>query len=145
MGVNRGTVWFVLFAGGFFGLWTLGQRASEEIAVLHTIDGESEDRYSSLWVVDDAGWTWIRAYRPDVRWLDNLLAHPYVELERAGETLRYRAAILPREVSGERVDALMAEKYGPAEWLRARLSDDDTVPIRLEMLEPGPRHVVLDD
>jgi hypothetical protein len=65
----------------------------------------------------------------------NLRARPIVEIERDGETQRYRAYAAPGP--HPRLHELLRAKYGIADrWVRFVGPDNDsTTPVRLERLE----------
>jgi hypothetical protein len=106
-----------------------------EVVVLRTRDAAGSEMSTHLWVVDDAGFAWLRAGAPGSGWFARLEAIPEVVVERAGEPRRYRAAPLRTSEARERVHALMREKYGLADRL-IDLSRDGSrsVAVRLEPL-----------
>ena len=61
-----------------------------EVVTLHTAspDGEVTTR---IWIVDEAGYAWLRAGVPENGWLLRIDADPEVVIERGGESLRFRA------------------------------------------------------
>jgi hypothetical protein len=61
----------------------------------------------------------------------NLRERPIVEVERAGETHRYRAVVV--EGPHPAIDARLREKYGVADrWVRFVMPDDESAaPVRL--------------
>ena len=89
------------------------------------------DHYTSLWVVDDGEWTWVRAAKRDASWLVHVESGQPVRLQRDGDDLRMIAEVHDTDHARERVSALMAEKYGIADWLREVAFGDDTVAVRL--------------
>jgi hypothetical protein len=114
------------------GLWKSVARAARETVVLRTIDVSHQDRFATLWVVDDGGHVWIRAENRERRWLADLRVNPVVELRRRGETQRYRALLFDDPEAIAYVDALFRAKYGLADWLRTAVAPRDSLPIRLE-------------
>ena len=133
--MHRGTLCFLLGLGIFWALWRVGSEATRDVAVLKVSDVENSDRFVTLWAAEDAGWVWLRAARPDRKWLEWLETRSEVELELGDERLRYTAAILDQPEARERVDELMREKYPWADRVREWLLGDDTVPIRLTPAE----------
>jgi hypothetical protein len=130
--INRRT--FVLAAvalAGFAG-WSAIRPDDKEIAVIRVFDGHGKDYFADLWVVDDAsGFVWIRADRPDEKWLSAVESNPQVELRRRGRSRPYLAMIYDRPETRARVDPLFRAKYGLVDRLREWRSGRDTVPVRL--------------
>jgi hypothetical protein len=111
----------VVFAGDLGG----------EVVVLRTADVIGSPVATKLWVVDDAGFQWIRAGNPSSTWFQRLLKTPQVELDRAGTTGRYTAVVV--EGARDRVNTLMAERYGWADKVVSLFADrSQSMPIRLE-------------
>jgi hypothetical protein len=133
--MHRGTLCLLLGLAIFWAAWYVGTEATRGVAVLEVSDIENSDRFVTLWAVEDGGWIWLRAARPDRKWLDWIRTQSEVKLELDGETLRYTAAILDQPEAHERVDELMREKYPWADRVRELLLGDDTVPVRLEPAE----------
>jgi hypothetical protein len=90
-----------------------------------------------LWIVDDGEVAWLHS--AGAAWRARFDGDPIVQVERNGETRRYRARALPG--SHPRVDRLLREKYGLADrWVRFLAPcGEDTVPVRLERLPQQPR------
>ena len=106
-----------------------------EVIVLRTQEADGTWHETRLWIVDDAGFSWLHGNRGS-RWVDNLEARPLVEVVRGGEMQRYRATQVPGP--HPRVHDLLRAKYGVADrWVRFVGRDSDsTVPVRLERLAP---------
>lgn len=104
-----------------------------EVIVLRTQEADGSWYESRLWIVDDDGASWLHGNRGS-RWMENLAARPSVEVRRAGETHRYRAAIVPGP--HPRIHERMREKYGAADrWVRFVGPDGPrTAPVRLERM-----------
>lgn len=104
-----------------------------EVIVLRTQEADGSWYESRLWIVDDDGASWLHGNRGS-RWMENLAARPTVEVRRAGETHRYRAAIVPGP--HPRIHERMREKYGAADrWVRFVGPDGPrTAPVRLERM-----------
>ncbi|HME70310.1 MAG TPA: hypothetical protein VKM54_10650 [Myxococcota bacterium] len=111
-----------------------------EVVNLSTVDARGAQFETQLWIIEQDGKLYLRAGRPAARWLARLRAHPEVKIERGGTTTPYRAVPLDDPATREAVNRGMAEKYGQADGLIARIFDrSQTVPIRLEPLGPGKR------
>ena len=102
-----------------------------EVVTLRTQDNIGRPVETKLWVVDDAGFQWLRAGNPEATWFQQLQKAPQIEVDRAGTTGRYTAVVV--EGARERVNALMAERYGWADRLVSLFADrSKAMPIRLE-------------
>jgi len=119
----------VLIASALFGI----RNFTGEVAVLYTSDGEGKGHTTRIWVVDHGHQTWIRSLDPTSSWLDNLINQPDVRLRRGESIADYRATPLNNRRS--RINALMAERYGWAEWVLAKMEDRElSVPVYLDPL-----------
>jgi len=104
---------------------------SGEVVVVRTLDDAEKPQETRLWVVDDAGNAWIRAGHPGAAWLLRLQVEPDIEIMRGGQTLAVRG--IPTPEARERINALMAEKYGWADrFIGFFFSRDHAVPILLQ-------------
>lgn len=111
-----------------------------EVVNLSTVDASGAQFETQLWIIEHDGHLYLRAGRPAARWLARLRAHPEVEIERDGATSAYRAVPVDDPATRVAVNRAMAEKYGQADHLVARIFDrNHAVPIRLEPLGPGER------
>jgi len=109
-----------------------------EIATLVTEDEEGRRYETTLWVVDGLDGPYLRAGRPTARWLDRLILHPRVELEREGRVAHYLATPVDDGTLRRELNRKMAEKYGLIEQVMRRFGDlDHAVVVRLEPVE-GP-------
>jgi hypothetical protein len=134
--MSRGTLCVLAVLALIWAVWRVGTEATREVGVLRVSDVGNSDRYVTLWAVRDGGWVWLRAARPDRRWLEWLGEQREVELELDGESRRYTAEVFPEDPQAdERVDELMREQYPWADPIRELLLGDDTVPIRLVPVE----------
>ncbi len=115
-----GFAWFAIRAGG------------RDVGVLRTFDVQGKDLYTTLWVVDDAEFVWIRANRPDRKWLFHVQQNPNVQLRRFGRQGTYRAVVFDKPDARTYVAPRFRAKYGLADRWRAWRDGSDTVPIRLE-------------
>jgi hypothetical protein len=109
--------------------WALIE-VGREVIVLRTENADGGWLVSRLWIVDDGDVAWLHG--GDSRWMRNLRARPIVEIERAGETHRYRAAPVPGP--HPRLHELLRAKYGVADrWVRFVGPDgESTTAVHLE-------------
>lgn len=117
-----------------------------EVVDLRTTDASGATFETRLWVVDDAGSTWLWAAAPGRRWLQRLRTHPEVQIVRGGEVARYRAVPVETDEARQRIGRLIVERYGVAAHALALIhhallqhAQTDAVPIRLEPLEVDRR------
>jgi len=112
--------------------WALIE-VGREVIVLRTQDPDGAWRERRLWIVDAGGFAWLHG--GDSGWMRNLRARPIVEIERAGETHRYRAHAVPGP--HPKIDELLRAKYGVADrWVRFVAADNEnTMAVRLERLD----------
>ena len=92
--------------------------ASKDFGVLYTKDVDYQNRYTTVWVVSEQGRFWIRAAKPDRRWLADLRSDRNVRLEQNGSREYYRPVVARDVHTRERVDRLMRQKYGIADHVR---------------------------
>ena len=125
--LKRAIILVLLAAAGLYAVRDHGG----EVAVLYTTDSYGHAYRTSLWVVGDDSNLWIRAATPLSPWLDRIVNNPEVELRRGNIIKRYKAT--PITHSRTRINATMAETYGWAEWLLAKIEDrSDAVPVYLD-------------
>jgi hypothetical protein len=112
--------------------WALIE-VGREVIVIRTENLDGGWLETRLWIVDDGGFSWLHG--GDSRWMHNLRARPIVEIERGGETNRYRAQPVPGP--HPRLHELLRAKYGLADrWVRFVGPDNEsTTPVRLELLD----------
>jgi len=115
-----------------------------EVVVVHEPTPGGVVDKARLWIVDDGRYSWIHPGSSNARWwIQHLDANPIVEIDRGGETRRYRALADPE--AHARVHQLLCEKYGLADWWVRFLAGTEarrglltggepckTIPIRLE-------------
>jgi hypothetical protein len=120
---------FVLYIPAHLALIETGR----EVIVLRTRTPEGEPSETRLWIVDHGETPWLHG-NLDSGWMRRIAVNPIVEVERGGETRKYRA--VPVAGPHPRIDELLREKYGLADrWVRLIAPDGDlTVPVRLEPL-----------
>ncbi len=111
-----------------------GLAESGEVVVLETREAAGIAHETRVWVVDHAGFAWLRTGDPKSPWLARLRANPEVAVTRTGVRREYHAVPSDDPALRDTVNALTLEKYGFAEQaLRASMMDPDGVtPIRLE-------------
>jgi len=119
----------VAYVAAHWALIELGR----EVIVLRTENAGGDWLESRLWIVDDGASSWLHG--GDSAWMRNLKARPIVELERGGETHRYRAYAVPGP--HPEIHELLRAKYGLADrWVRFVGPDNEvTMPVRLEIVD----------
>ncbi|MFI5314105.1 MAG: nitroreductase/quinone reductase family protein [Myxococcota bacterium] len=126
-------VLFVAFIGAIFAASEFGG----EVVTLRTREGSAERR-THLWVVDDAGFAWLRAGEPSSGWLARIDANPDVTVERGGVTTHFHAVPVRDPAVRDRIHALMREKYPLADrFISAMRDPNGSVPVKLEPV-PAP-------
>lgn len=107
----------------------------QEVIVLRTRNADGGWLETRLWIVDDEGLSWLHG--GDSRWMQNLRDRPVVEVERGGETRRYRARPVPGP--HPRIHELLRAKYGVADWWVRTIGPDreTTAPVRLDPVDDG--------
>ncbi len=129
--IKRFLKWAVLLAVAYGAALVVASERGGEVVTLSTDleNGMTED--TSLWVVDYRQRQWLRAGQASSGWLERLRAKPRVRMTREGSEKVYEAATEPRE--RDTINALMAEKYGWADWLISLSRDSSKVtPVRLD-------------
>jgi len=118
----------VLFIAFILGVSEFGG----EVVTLTTSNDADQPQETHLWIVDDSGHEWLRAGQPSSSWLVRLQARPDVTVTRAGTTRAYLAEPVRDPATRDRINALMAKKYGTAESvIAATRKGEFSVPIRL--------------
>ena len=121
----------VILVAGIYALSEYGR----EVVTLHTTNDAGKEQQTRLWIVEDSGFAWLRVGQPGSRWYQNLRARPEVELVRAGQVQAYRAVPIATPEARDRINQLIAQKYGAAEHVISFMHDEsEVVPIRLEPL-----------
>lgn len=119
----------LLILGGLYAI----RNFTGEVATLYTTDAEGHGYTTRIWVVDHGHETWIRSLDPTSDWLDRIINQPDVQLRRGGSIADFRAT--PHIDRRTRVNALMAERYGWAEWILSRIETREAaVPVYLDPL-----------
>ena len=113
----------------------IASEAGGEVVVIRSVDESGAELTTRLWVVDDGGFPWLRAGSGASAWFARLEANPVIVFERGGRAERRRAVAVRDPVVRDRIEVLMAEKYGLADrWIDVIRDASDSVPIRLEPL-----------
>ena len=119
------------------GVFALQMIASEtgEVVVLHSLEDGTEVT-TRLWVVEYDGDLWLRG-GPDSGWRLRVVEVPSVALERQGQRLICDAEAAP--ALRDRINALMAEKYGWRDRVIEALvgGRDQDIPMRLRCTAGG--------
>jgi hypothetical protein len=132
MRINRKALRFVLVVGVGYLAWQHLSLGAQETAVLHINDGGQRDLFTTLWIVDDQSFTWLRAEKRTRRWLDPLRENPNVRLHRDGQTINYVARFYDDPDTRSLVNGKFRRKYGLADGARGLVGNRDSIPIRLE-------------
>lgn len=121
-----------LFAAYVFAHWALIE-VGREVIVLRTENPAGDWHETRLWIVDDERGAWLHG--GNSVWMHNLRDRPIVEIDRAGQTRRYRARVVPGP--HPEIHALLRAKYGLADrWVRFVGADDEfAAPVALEPIE----------
>ena len=124
-----------ILAATFLAASHLGK--SVEVVILTTHDRSGIAYQTRLWILDDGSTLWLRAATSGCIWYERLLSDPHVRVERNG---RARAFVAEPDQSPRitaRVNFLMREKYGWADWIFRGVQLGFTpIPIRLEATAP---------
>jgi len=123
---------FGLCAAYMVAHWALIE-LGREVIVLRTENPDGGWLETRLWIVDDGAFSWLHG--GDSGWMHNLRARPIVEIERSGETHRYRAYAVPGP--HPKIHELLRAKYGVADrWVRFVGPDNEsTAAVRLEPVD----------
>lgn len=123
----------LVFAAVGFGLVTWVALEGGDVAKLRTHPAEGGWRTTRVWWVQDGDALWIEAATQERPWLTDVEADPNVELEREGRTTAWRATPVPGQDAHDRIRALLAEKYGWADWWVGLIQDtSQSIAVRLQ-------------
>jgi len=130
----------MLTMGIVTGVLVLGALALDEGEIVTLYTQEAGRSYSTqLWIVEVDGREYLRANRPNARWLGRLRVNPAVGLRRAdaphGSSESYWARPIEDEGLQGRVDAEIARKYRFADKTWGRFVDR----ARAKLIELEPR------
>lgn len=110
--------------------------ASERIEVveLHIKDASGEENTTRLWIVDDAGFAYLRTSNVNSGWAASALSAAEFELTRNGNRARLRA--VPRPDKRDIVNSLMRSKYTWGDQVIEVLigGRDESVPLELHSI-----------
>lgn len=106
-----------------------------DVATLRTAREADAVRETHVWVVEEGDSMWVEAATPERAWLLDIEANPFVQIERAGETRRFRAAAAPGPEARDRLRTALREKYGWADaWVGLFQDTSQAVAVRLDPL-----------
>jgi hypothetical protein len=129
--LSRLFTWLLMAALAFGIAVMLAGDLGGEVVKITTFDSIHTPFTTKIWVVDEGPMVWIRAGSPSAGWYERLVQRPGIELERNGRVTRYRAIPVPEATPG--VNALMAAKYGWADWLIGLVRNrDNAMAVRLD-------------
>ncbi len=109
----------MMLVGGIFALSEFGG----EVVTVQSIRDDGSTKNTRLWIVDDAGETWLRAGIPNEAWLSHIAQRPTVQIIRDGRSKTYTARAVRTDEARDRVHALMAEKYRTADKIISVIRD----------------------
>ena len=116
-----------------FAAVTLYALEGHEVVVLRTRAADGTRRETRTWVAHDGSALWIEAAVPERPFFQQLLVRPEVEVLRGGTAHSYRAVPVPNPEGHVHIRALLAQKYGWADWWVGLLTDTSgSVAVRLE-------------
>ncbi len=102
-----------------------------EVVKITTFDAIGTPFTTKVWIVEEGPTLWIRAGSQSAEWYQRLVQRPGMQLERKGRVARYRAIAVKEATPG--VNALMAAKYGWADWLVGLVRNrDNAMALRLD-------------
>ncbi len=110
--LKKVALWGVsLLIAGVLVLLILERVAAERVEVveLHTTDEAGQAMTTRLWVVDDAGFPYLRTGADGAGWFTRLQDNGEFELTRGDVRRRYTAVLRPDK--SDRINALMQDKY----------------------------------
>ena len=135
MGLTRKTIVLLALGVAFAAAWSSVRAGEQDVVVLRTFDAEGNDYFTTLWWVEDpAGFVWIRANRPDRRWLAHVRESDSLRLGRGARTRSYAAKVFDDARTRQIVAPWFRAKYGLADRWREWSTPGETVPVRLRAL-----------
>lgn len=130
--VLRRGVLLIALATVLFAAITLVALEGVEVVVVRTVDARGVARETRTWIADYDGAMWLEAASPERPFLQHVNANPQLQLSRGGRTLNCRGVVVPNPEGHLRIRALLAERYGWADWWIGRLTDTSvSVALRL--------------
>lgn len=122
-----------LLSGLSLALLGIQTLASERVEVveLHTLDEAGTEVITRLWVVDDAGFQYLRVGADGSGWFTRSQSNGEIQLGRNGETQRYSTVL--RQDKSDRINQLMQQKYtwGDSFFALVMGSRDGSIPVEL--------------
>ena len=129
--MSRVFTWLLMAALAFGIAIALAGDLGGEVVKITTYNAIRNPFTTKVWVVDQGHTLWIRAGSPSAGWYERLVEFPGIDLERNGRVTRYRAIPVPQATPG--INALMAAKYGWADWLIGLVRNrDNAMAVRLD-------------
>ena len=129
--VSRLFTWLLMAAVAFGIAVALAGDLGGEVVKITTFDAIRTPFTTKIWIVEEGPTLWVRAGSEGAEWYQRLVQRPGVELERNGRVTPYRATPVREATPG--VNALMAAKYGWADWLIGLVRNrDNAVAVRLD-------------
>jgi hypothetical protein len=123
----------LLVAALVLGALTLYALEGLEVVVLRTHAPDGSTRETRTWVADDDGAMWIEAAFAERPFFQQILVDPAVEIVRGGAARRCRAVPVANPDGHRRIRALLAQKYGWADWWVGWLQDTSrSVAVRID-------------
>ena len=116
-----------------FAAVTLAALEGRDVVIVRTRAADGNPHTTRTWIAEADGVAWIEAANPERPFLHDLERDPQLELQRDGSVLRCRAAIVPNPEGHERIRALLASRYGWADWWIGLIADTRrSVAVRLD-------------
>ncbi len=129
------TLGIIFGLGLVFGGLQLAASERVEVVELHTTDEAGEPVTTRLWVVDDAGYQYLRVGGDGSSWFSRLQANGEFQVTRNSDTAIYIAVL--RDDKSDRINELMQEKYTWGDTVIGYLvgSREGSIPIELHKLD----------
>jgi hypothetical protein len=103
-----------------------------EVVVLRTRQSDGAPRDTRTWIADEDEGAWIEVANPERPFLEDVLANPDLELQRAGVWHRCRGVLAHNPEGHERIRRLLREKYGWKDrWIGMLVDTSDSLAMRL--------------
>ena len=105
-----------------------------EVVELHTLDEAGAAVITRLWIVDDAGFQYLRVGATGSGWFSRLEVSEQIQITRGSETADYSVTLRPEK--SERINELMQAKYTWGDSFIGTLvgSRENSIPIELHPL-----------
>lgn len=102
---------------------TLVALEGHEVVIVRTADATGRTHDTRTWIADDAGAIWIEAATPARPFAQHIARDARAEIVRNGTVRQYDATIVANPEGHNRIRALLAKKYGWADWWVGLLQD----------------------